>query len=107
MADDKKTVEAGDELLVRDAIWEVSRSVLGQESVDQGRIRIRPFLSAPANISIKAGFTMNLGNYESGRADVMLSMPCYPEEIDGVYPQVKEWVDAKVSEEDKEMKKHK
>ena len=39
-----KQISEEDTLLVRDAIWEVRKTVMGAEVVDQGRIRIRPFL---------------------------------------------------------------
>ena len=81
---------------VRDAIAEVRKTVVGEEEVSNERIRVRPFVGHPATVSVKAGFTKNLGNYESARVDVFLSMPCYPEEVDGIYEQVKDWVDARI-----------
>ena len=93
------------EIETRDSIAEVRKTMFGREEVSNERIRIRPFISQPASISVKAGVTINLGNYESGRVDVMLTMPCYPEEIDGVYEDVKSWVDARVSHEKKEIEK--
>jgi hypothetical protein len=83
----------------RDAIAEVRKTVFGKEEVSNERIRIRPFISTPANISVKAGITINLGNYESARVDVMLSMPCYPEEVDDTYEDVKDWVDGRITKE--------
>lgn len=80
----------------REKIIEVRKTMFGKEEVSNERIRIRPFVSNPASISVKAGITINLGNYESGRVDVMLTMPCYPEEIDEVYEDVKNWVDSRV-----------
>ena len=84
------------EIETKDAIAEVRKTMFGKEEVSQERIRIRPFISQPASISVKAGMTINLGNYESGRIDVMLTMPCYPEEVDETYESVKQWVDARV-----------
>ena len=83
----------------RDSIAEVRKTAFGKEEVSNERIRIRPFISQPASISVKAGVTINLGNYESGRVDVMLTMPCYPEEVDETYETVKQWVDARVDHE--------
>jgi hypothetical protein len=84
------------QITTRDSIAEVRKTVFGKEEVSNERVRIRPFISVPASISVKAGVTINLGNYESGRVDVMLTMPCYPEEIDRVYEDVKSWVDSRV-----------
>lgn len=91
------------EIETRDAIAEVRKTVFGKESVSNERIRIRPFISQPASISVKAGITINLGNYESGRVDVMLTMPCYPEEVDETYEDVKQWVDARVDKTAKDI----
>lgn len=82
----------------------VTRSMYSNEESEDQIISITPFKSEPAYVSVKAGFTLNLGNYESGRVDVMVSMPCYPEEIDSVYPTIKEWVDTRLADEYKEMK---
>lgn len=86
------------EITVKEAIIEVRKTVFGQEEVSQERIKIRPFLTNPASISMKAGFTKNLGNYESMRVDVMATMPCYVEEIDDAYEQVKDWVDSRIGD---------
>jgi hypothetical protein len=97
--------ENKDEITIetRDSIAEVRKTVFGKEEVSSERIRIRPFISNPASISVKAGVTINLGNYESGRVDVMLTMPCYPEEVDQTYEDVKLWVDSRVEKERREI----
>jgi predicted RNA-binding protein YlqC (UPF0109 family) len=93
------------EIETREKIIEVRKTAFGKEEVSNERVRIRPFVSNPANISVKAGITINLGNYESGRVDVMLSMPCYPEEVDTTYEDVKGWVDSRVEHEKTEIEK--
>ena len=93
------------QVTTREAIAEVRKTVFGKEEVSNERIRVRPFISAPATISVKAGVTINLGNYESGRVDVMLTMPCYPEEVDGIYEDVKNWVDGRIEHERREIEK--
>jgi hypothetical protein len=91
-------------VIAKDGRLEVTRTVLGKEDTTSDTISVRPFETNPASISVKAGATVNLGNYESARVDVMLSMPCYIEEIEEVYPKVKEWVDGKLAEEYQELK---
>lgn len=92
------------EVVSKEAFVEVDVTTIGQEKSDNRRIRIRPFISATANVSVNAGATVNLGNYESARINVMLSMPCYPEEIDEVFEKAKEWVDIRLGKEVKELK---
>lgn len=103
MTEENGAKEASLEIQSREAIMEVRKTVFGKEEVSSERIRIRPFVSNPASISVKAGVTINLGNYESGRVDVMLTMPCYPEEVDETYEDVKSWVDSRVDHIRKEI----
>lgn len=63
------------------------------------KIQIRPFVTDTANVSVKLGVTMNMGDYSSARADVMLSVPCYVEEMVSVYRQIREIASGLVSEE--------
>ena len=102
MAKDKK--EETGEVLSREAFYEVSKTTLGEEKSESGRLRVSAFVTNPATVSVKAGATVNLGNYESARVDVMVSIPCYVEEIDDVYPKAKEWVDLRLAQEYKELK---
>lgn len=44
--------------------------------------------------------TLNLGNYESVQVGVMLSVPCYREEIIPVYKQVRELARAMLKKEE-------
>ena len=68
------------------------------------RIKVRPFETTPANVSIKYGLTIPLQAYASARIDVMISVPCYVEEIDEVYPQVRKLVDILISKEAEEIR---
>lgn len=104
---EKKGVEKGEvppTIISEEAFYEVSKTVIGEEETKTGTLRVSKFISTPAVVSVKGGATVNLGNYESARIDVTLSVPCYPEEIDDVFLTVKEWVDLKLAKEYKELK---
>jgi hypothetical protein len=53
-----------------------------------------------ASITVSCSVTRNLGNYESLKFQVSLTMPCVPTEgdIEETYAEVKAWVDNKVEE---------
>lgn len=72
---------------------------------EEEKLPTEPIEQDAAYVSVKAGSTISLPNYCSGRIDVMLNMPCYPSEIDNVYDKVKDWVDQKVGEEVSELRK--
>lgn len=65
------------------------REDIRKETVD---VDVHEFVSEPAYIRVGAGTTRNMGNYESLRVDIAITMPCYPNEIDRVYPQVSDKV---------------
>jgi hypothetical protein len=69
---------------------EVTSTVLGKEKSTGKRIMIRPFVTSTASVSVKYGMTINLGDYESARVDVMITSPCYKEEIVPVYRQTRD-----------------
>jgi hypothetical protein len=60
-----------------------------------------------ATVGVKAGYTSNLGNFESCRFDVSLYLPCKPSEIEDTYAFGKQWVDTKMSELMDDVKKMK
>ena len=48
----------------------------------QDNLEVRTFLAAPAGVSVGYGATINLGDYESAKVNVQVSVPCYTEELD-------------------------
>lgn len=94
-----------EDLQKKEGKLKVSRTVFGKEEVTDEVLDVQSFQTTPATISVKAGATVNLKNYESGRIDIMVSIPCYKEEIDDVFPRVKEFVDEKMAHEYQELKK--
>jgi len=55
-----------------------------EESVEGIDVRIFETENV-SSISVKLGLTVNLGNYESCRADVMVTVPHYEEERDDAF----------------------
>lgn len=53
---------------------------------------------SPAVVSVSMGVTMNIGNYNSVKISVALSLPCVPDpsEIDETYAAVRDWVQDQV-----------
>lgn len=67
-------------------------------------IEVRRFVTEPARVSVEMGMTVNLGNYESARVNVMLTVPCYFEEHDQAYEFAKAWVNKRTLEEAQEAR---
>jgi hypothetical protein len=60
----------------------VSRTVGNNPSVDDDKLlEVQEFEVEPAFVRAGYGVTINLGNYESARCDVSVTLPCYKEEV--------------------------
>lgn len=55
-------------------------------------------------VSMTGGQTINIGNYNSVRFEVGLSMPCQAAEVEGTYEFIKNWLDMRLLELQKEVK---
>lgn len=71
----------------------------GKDESKPVALEVRKFETEPAYVRVSAGMTKNLGNYESLRVDIAISMPCYEEEIDAVMPKVADKVAAFLEDE--------
>ena len=68
-------------------------------------IAVRTFVTNPAMVEIGYGLTLNIGNYESARIDVRVSLPCYVEETDQAFAFAKKWTEERIQTEVKEIRK--
>ena len=66
---------------------------------ENGASEIRKFVTFPAMVNVLYSITKNMGNYESCKISVGLTLPCYVEEIDDAYSFVSDWVEEKISKE--------
>ncbi len=92
---DKKT--KGEEVTSEKPMLTVVRSINNEdETVEEDHIEVQPFESEVARVSVSKGLTVNMGNYESARVDVTLSLPCYPEEVVAAIGHVDKMVEGKL-----------
>jgi hypothetical protein len=78
----------------------VTRQRKGEEAETvEETLEIHQFATNAANVSVEMGMTINLGNYESAKVSVSLSVPCYQEEVDRTFAWAKKWVEEKTLEE--------
>jgi len=66
-------------------------------------IEVGTFVTEPAIVTIKKGLTINLGDYESARIDVGVSLPCYKEEIPAALETATRVVEAYLMREKEEL----
>lgn len=79
---------------------DVGLAVEQDESLD-----IHAFATEPAKVTVEMGMTINLGNYESARVAVTLTVPCYLEEHETAYEYARKFVEKRVLQEAEEAKR--
>ena len=72
--------------------------VIVSEDIITDKLKVHKFITTPAKLTITKSNTTNLGNYNSKKLVISLTMPCYKEQIEESYKEVMEWVDAKLQE---------
>lgn len=68
----------------------------GGETVTQGNTE--PLHTDGTLVGFEVGHTKNLGNYESVRIKVSLTLPTYTENVEHAYMVAKKWADEKLTE---------
>lgn len=75
------------------------KTVDGEEIAEE--MDVEQFETEPAYVRASAGVTRNLGDYESLRVDVSVTLPCYKEDVERAYgvaaDTVAEYLDEEVS----------
>ena len=67
-------------------------------------VSVHNFDGPVARVRRGYGLTMNLGNYESARFDVVLELPCRVEDVDAADEFAREWVEKRCEAEVAEVR---
>lgn len=70
-------------------------------------IAVHKFLAPPAKVGCGMGLTINMGNYESARIDVVVEVPCYKEEVEEAYAYARQFCESRIKLERDSIKKAK
>lgn len=99
----ERTRQPKPEVQTADEVVYVHSTYLGQENEERKVIQVKTFAVEPAFVRVNKGFTANMGDYESLRIDVSVTVPCYAEEIDSVVREAADKVHVFLTEE---LEKH-
>jgi len=77
----------------------VRTKLYGQDESEIEDYAVERFEVEPAYVKVSAGVTRNLGNYESLRLDVMVTVPCYREHVNETFTAVAEQVSNLLADE--------
>ncbi len=80
------------------------RGVDVDEDAEEEALRVHKFVTTPAQVTARYGLTLNLGNYESARVDVEVTVPCYVEEIEEAYAEAITFVEEKIRQDVDELR---
>lgn len=78
----------------------------GAEENEEKELPVRRFETTPAHVRASYGLTVNLGNYESARCDVSVTLPCYTEEIEGAFVEAWKIAKREIQEQVKSIRKN-
>lgn len=78
---------------------ELGQKVEGPPNETEEVISVHKFVTEPAKVTVDYGLTLNLGNYESARIGVAVSIPCYKEEIEEAHVVATKWAEEKIMQE--------
>lgn len=62
-------------------------------------IGVHRYATEPARVTVEYGLTVNMGNYESARVSISVSVPCYKEELEDAYKFAEKWAQDRVQVE--------
>jgi hypothetical protein len=77
----------------------------GAPLVKDELIRVHKYVTEPARVTVEYGMTLSLGNYESARLGVAVSIPCYFEEMDTAYKFASKWAEERINSEKESIRK--
>lgn len=72
------------------------KDILGVEE-KTGPLKVEAGGKPWCTVGYAAGYTHNLGNYQSARIDVWVTIPCPHNEINEIYKEAEAWVDERMS----------
>lgn len=89
------------QLDVPEAKLRVKRTVYGQDTEREEIIEVPAFHGPVAYVRVGGSVTKNLGDYNSAKVEVSISLPCYPtpEEIERTFRTASMTVDSTVTHE--------
>jgi hypothetical protein len=80
-------------------------NILGKEEWKSKKIRVKKFVTEPAQIHVQKGETIPVEPYRSIRIDIGITCPCYVEEVKEVYKDITVVVNTLFEKEKKEQLK--
>ena len=75
----------------------------GDEGVGQTAVLQAEAIKPWAEVGFTAGFTKNMGNFNSARVDITIRLPCQTDEIDEAYEFAESWVTTRLQKQHEDL----
>ena len=82
----------------------VSGQTVAQSASESQVLHPGMFATNGMSITVEGGRVLNLGNYETARIGVTITVPCSPETLEHAYQFATDWVSGKIEETVKDAK---
>jgi hypothetical protein len=76
-----------------------SEQNVGTPQFEQEKIEIKKFETSPAHVMYSNGATISMGNYESAKVEIGVTLPVYMEEIDEAFKVAEKIVNERLDKE--------
>lgn len=91
------------EVIHEEGFVEVSSTVIGKTERKGSPLKVRPFVTTPAQVEVHMGTWFPTGEMRGAKLDITIRVPCYIEEISVVFKACRKLVDALMEREIKRM----
>jgi len=104
---DNKVFHRGEGMIFEEYIDNRTGKVIKEQTTmieekDMEGIKPRIFQDPPARVALGQTYSVNMGDYESYRIFISLSLPCKPDDVDATYQKIDKWVTDKMAPEMKD-----
>ena len=79
-------------------------TILEENDEDTIEVKTYPSEVVVGTVSFNEGVTINLGDFNSVKLGVHVTLPCVPEELEDAFQEAKRFVEFKVNEEAKKIR---
>ena len=104
VAVDDGTTEGSTVALVNNRFWNRKTGVVHSESHTEELVAVHLFRGPVALPRRGYGLTLNLGDYESARVDVGITVPCYLADVVAADQWASEWCSSRLTKEVREIR---
>lgn len=84
--------------------FRVKNEEAGEIKEEDTVLDVHKFVTEPAKVLFELGVTMNMGNYESAKITVGVSIPCYKEEMREAYAYARQIAESVIADEKGKIK---